>query len=221
MTIRVVLVDDQELVRTGLQMILSRAGDVAVVGEAAEGGEAVAVVGRTRPDVVLMDVRMPGMDGVEATRRICTGTGTRVLILTTFDLDQYVYAGLRAGASGFLLKDALADELLRAIRVIASGAAVLAPTATRRLLDRYVGTLPAPEPPPDVAAALTAREYEVLELIARGLSNAQIAQRLVLTEGTVKSHVSRILSKLHLTDRVQAVILAYETGIIRPGGATR
>jgi DNA-binding NarL/FixJ family response regulator len=216
-TIRVVLVDDQALVRTGLRLILANADGFEVVGEAADGAEAIAVVLRTQPDVVLMDVRMPGMDGVEGTRQIrASPDAPRVIILTTFDLDRYVFAGLRAGASGFLLKDALADELLHAIRVVASGEAVTAPSVTRRLLERFIPTLPAIECP-EPLAALTPREGEVLELVARGLSNAQIAARLVLSEGTVKCHVSRVLAKLDVRDRVQAVIIAYEAGLVRAG----
>ncbi len=221
MTIRVVLVDDQALVRTGLRMVLSNAPGIEVVGEAADGAEGVAAVARLSPDVVLMDVRMPGMDGVEATRRIraasAGGGGPRIVILTTFDLDQYVFAALRAGASGFLLKDALADELVKAVRVVASGEAVTAPTVTRRLLERFAGSLPADDGRAASLDVLTPREREVLGLVARGLSNAEIAARLYLSEGTVKAHVSRIFTKLDLRDRVQAVIVAYETGLIRVG----
>jgi DNA-binding NarL/FixJ family response regulator len=190
-----------------------------VVGEAADGDEAVRVAASACPDVVLMDVRMPGTDGIAATRRIRAATAApRVLILTTFDLDEYVYAGLRAGASGFLLKDALAPELLSAVRVVASGEAVVAPTVTRRLIERFIGDKPDPGGPSiAVFDVLTAREREVLTLIARGLANAEIAQRLFLSEGTVKTHVSRVLAKLGLRDRLQAVILAYEAGLVRVG----
>ena len=222
MSINVVIADDQALVRTGLWMILAETDDIEVVGEAADGDEAVRVVAAERPDVVLMDVRMPGTDGIAATRRIrAAGTGARVLILTTFDLDEYVYAGLRAGASGFLLKDALAPELISAVRVVASGEAVVAPTATRRLIERFIGDAPeSGRPPLATFDALTPREREVLTLIARGLANAEIAQRLFLSEGTVKTHVSRVLAKLGLRDRLQAVILAYEAGLIRVGQGT-
>jgi|SRR5450755_190643 DNA-binding NarL/FixJ family response regulator len=227
MTIRVVLADDQHLVRTGFEMILERTPDIEVVGHASNGGEAVSVCRDLHPDVVLMDVRMPGTDGIEATRQLRTDSQEnggplplpRVLILTTFDLDEYVLAGLRAGASGFLLKDTLAPDLIAAIRAVVAGDAVIAPSATRRLLERFI---PAGEPVstavarPDLAV-LTAREREVLELVARGLANAGIAQRLYISEGTVKTHVGRILHKLGLRDRVQAVILAYESGLIHPG----
>ena len=219
MTIRVVLADDQALVRTGFRMILAETDDIEVVGEAGDGDEAVRVVAAAGPDVVLMDVRMPGTDGIAATRRIrAAEPAPRVLILTTFDLDEYVYAGLRAGASGFVLKDALARELISAVRVVASGEAVVAPTVTRRLIERFVGD--GPEAGRLSLAALdvlTGREREVLMLIARGLANAEIAQGLFLSEGTVKTHVSRILAKLGLRDRLQAVILAYETGLVRAG----
>ena len=219
MTIRVVLADDQALVRTGFRMILAETDDIEVVGEAGDGDEAVRVAAAAGPDVVLMDVRMPGTDGIAATRRIrAAEPAPRVLILTTFDLDEYVYAGLRAGASGFVLKDALAPELISAVRVVASGEAVVAPTVTRRLIERFVGD--GPEAGRLSLAALdvlTGREREVLMLIARGLANAEIAHALFLSEGTVKTHVSRILAKLGLRDRLQAVILAYETGLVRAG----
>jgi DNA-binding NarL/FixJ family response regulator len=222
MTIRVVLADDQALVRTGFRMILMDAPDIEVVGEAADGAEAVEVVRATQPDVVLMDVRMPGTDGVEATRRIKEdvgeGPGPRILILTTFDLDEYVFAAIRAGASGFLLKDTLAADLLSAIRSVASGDSVVAPSATRRLLERFVDTMPnGRRRDPQVLATLTAREREVLGLVAQGLSNAEIAANLFLSEGTVKTHVGRILAKLEARDRVQAVVVAYETGLVRGG----
>jgi DNA-binding NarL/FixJ family response regulator len=216
--IRVVLVDDQVLVRTGFRVILDQTADIAVVGEAADGREAIDVVRRTRPDVVLMDVRMPGLDGIEATRRLCDpgrpDRPPRILILTTFDLDEYVFAGLQAGASGFLLKDTLASDLLAAVRTVAGGQAVAAPTVTRRLIEHFVKA--APRPPRDASRldVLTAREREVLVLITRGLSNGEIAETLVLSEGTVKGHVNRILAKLDLRDRVQAVILGYRTGLV-------
>ncbi|AIG80362.1 Hypothetical protein AJAP_37855 [Amycolatopsis japonica] len=213
MTIRVVIADDQSLVRTGLRMILDNADDIDVVGEAGDGAEAVALVADLDPDVVLMDIRMPEMDGVEATAAIAAAHRARVLVLTTFDLDEYVYAALQAGASGFLLKDALAPDLLSGVRVVASGEATLAPTVTRRLLDRVVTGLPA-APPDDRLALLTGRENEVLQQLARGLSNAEIAELLFLSPGTVKTHVGRILTKLGLRDRVQAVVFAYESGLI-------
>jgi DNA-binding NarL/FixJ family response regulator len=221
MTIRVILADDQALVRTGFRMILDGADDVEVIGEASDGAAAVRVAAEVSPDVVLMDIRMPGTDGITATRRIrAAGTGPKVLILTTFDLDEYVYAGLRAGASGFVLKDALAADLLSAVRVVASGEAVVAPTVTRRLIERFIGLGgdgDGPVASADVLSVLTPRERETLALIARGLSNAEIAGRLFLGEGTVKTHVSRVLAKLGLRDRIQAVILAYETGLVRVG----
>jgi DNA-binding NarL/FixJ family response regulator len=214
--IRVLIADDQALVRTGFRMIVENAPDMTIVGEASDGGEAAELALRLRPDVVLMDIRMPETDGVEATRRIqAAGGSTRVLVLTTFDLDEYVYASLHAGASGFLLKDTLAADLLAAIRVIARGDAVVAPSVTRRLIERYVTTQPAP-PAPATADTLTEREREVLVLLAQGLSNSELAGRLYVTEGTVKTHVSRILTKLDLRDRVQAVVYAYENGLIRP-----
>lgn len=217
----VVLADDQELMRMGFRMVIDSQPDLEVVGEATNGNEAVEVAGRLAPDVLLMDVRMPEMDGVEATRRIvASGRRTRVLILTTFDLDEYVYSGLRAGASGFLLKDAQPGDLLSAIRAVAAGDAVVAPAVTRRLLSAYSHRLPAPASPDPVdrdrLTQLTAREHEVLLLVARGQSNAEIAERLVLSEATVKTHVGRILSKLELRDRVQIVVFAYETGLITP-----
>ena len=218
--IRIVLVDDQELLRTGFRMILEAQQDMTVVGEAADGTAALDLLVRCPADVVLMDVRMPKLDGVEATRRLL-GDGRegapRVLILTTFDLDEYAFAAIKAGASGFLLKDVPPAELLTAIRAVYSGDAVVAPSTTRRLLDRFAPMLPATDaPPPPSLAALTEREREVLILIAQGMSNAEIAGRLVLSEATVKTHVGRILMKLELRDRVQAVVLAYETGLVRP-----
>ena len=217
--VRVALVDDQELVRTGFRMVLQAQPDVEVVGEAADGLAALRLLESVAADVVLMDVRMPGLDGVEATRRLRARDGApRVLILTTFDLDEYAYAALGAGASGFLLKDVPPAELVYAIRAVASGDAVVAPSTTRRLLERFGPALPLVRGPgPEALAALTPREHEVLLLLARGLSNAEIAGRLVLSEATVKTHVGRILAKLGLRDRVQAVVLAYETGLLRPG----
>jgi DNA-binding NarL/FixJ family response regulator len=216
--IRVLLVDDQVLVRTGFRMILERTADITVVGEAADGAGAVDAARRTRPDIVLMDVRMPTMDGIEATRRLRSGRRPddppRVIILTTFDLDEYVFAGLQAGASGFLLKDTLASDLLGAIRVVASGQAVAAPTVTRRLIEHFVSAAPSAERDASRLDVLTTREREVLTLIARGLSNGEIADALVLAEGTVKTHIGRILAKLGLRDRVQAVILGYQTGLV-------
>ncbi|GLY86623.1 response regulator [Actinoallomurus iriomotensis] len=216
--IRVLLADDQALVRTGFRMIVENAPDMRIVGEAGDGVEAAAMALKLQPDVVLMDIRMPEVDGVEATRRILAGGAerTRILILTTFDLDEYVYASLQAGAGGFLLKDTLAADLLSAIRVIARGDAVVAPTVTRRLIERHVGTHPLRPTPHTDPQTLTEREREVLALIARGLSNTEIATRIYVTEGTVKTHVSRILAKLGLRDRVQAVVYAYETGLVRP-----
>ena len=222
MTIRVLLVDDQALVRTGFRMIINTEPDLEVVGEAEDGRQAIIQTHRLQPDVVLMDIRMPEMDGVEATRQLA-GPGvphpTKVIILTTFDLDEYVVEALRAGASGFLLKDASATTLVEAIRVVARGEALLAPTVTRRLLDRFAPRLPAVDPlVTHNLATLTERELEILKLIARGLSNQEIATRLFLAETTVKTHVSNLLAKLQLRDRIQAVVLAYDTGIVRPGG---
>jgi DNA-binding NarL/FixJ family response regulator len=217
MTTRVVLVDDQVLMRTAFRTIFDETDDIAVVGEAGDGATGVRVVEQTRPDVVLMDIRMPGMDGVEATRLIVRPHATdtpRVLILTTFDLDEYVYAALRAGASGFLLKDALTDDLLAAVRAVASGEAVTAPSVTRRLIAHYVDCSPAPSAPSDRLATLTAREREVLTLIGRGRSNTEIQQDLHLAPGTLRTHINRIFAKLDLRDRVQAVILAYECGLV-------
>lgn len=223
--IRLIIADDQPLLRTGFRMILETERDMAVVGEAGNGEEAAALARRLQPDVVLMDIRMPVMDGVEATRRIMaapaapSGLRPRVLILTTFDLDQYVVEALRAGASGFLLKDVPPEELAVAIRVVAAGEALLAPSITRRLLDRFASTFTVEESPERPAAFgdLTERELEVFTLIGRGLSNQEIADELVLGETTVKTHVSRVFAKLGLRDRVQAVVLAYETGTVRPG----
>jgi DNA-binding NarL/FixJ family response regulator len=222
MTIRVLLVDDQALVRTGFRMIINTEPDLEVVGEAGDGRQAITQTHRLQPDVVLMDIRMPELDGVQATRQLA-GPGvphpTKVIILTTFDLDEYVVEALRAGASGFLLKDASATTLVEAIRVVARGEALLAPTVTRRLLDRFAPRLPAVDPlVTHNLTTLTERELEILKLIARGLSNQEIATRLFLAETTVKTHVSNLLAKLQLRDRIQAVVLAYDTGIMRPGG---
>jgi DNA-binding NarL/FixJ family response regulator len=214
MTIRVLLADDQTLVRSGFRMILRAEPDIAVVGEAADGADAITLARELEPDVVLMDVRMPNVDGIEATRRIVDGSGRspRVLILTTFDLDEYVYEALRAGASGFLLKDAPEDQLVSGIRIVAGGASLFAPAVTRRLIERFAGAVPTPPSP--ALGELTPRELEVLRLVARGLSNAEIAAELVLSEHTAKTHVAHILDKLDLRDRVQAVVLAYESGIV-------
>ncbi|MFE6447794.1 response regulator [Nocardiopsis dassonvillei] len=221
--VRVVLVDDQELVRTGFRMVLDAQPDIRVVGEAADGDTALELLRTLAADVVLMDVRMPRMDGVEATRRVCAADGgPRVLILTTFDLDEYAYAALKAGASGFLLKDARPPDLLSAIRSVHSGDAVVAPSTTRRLLDRFVSHLRADDeapPAPESLDVLTPREREVLAVVARGLSNTEIAALLHVSEATVKTHVGRILTKLDLRDRVQAVVLAYETGLVGVRGA--
>ena len=215
-SIRVLLVDDQALVRSGFRLILETREDLEVVGEAEDGREAVELARRLSPDVILMDVRMPNVDGVEATRRLAAaGSPARVLILTTFDLDEYVYEAIRAGASGFLLKDVQPAQLVDAIRVVAAGEALLAPTVTRRLLDRFADQLPSTKPPPELAR-LTERELEILTLLAEGLSNAELAERLFLSETTVKTHVSSVLRKLELRDRVQAVVLAYKAGLARP-----
>ncbi|MCT2590022.1 response regulator transcription factor [Streptomyces sp. N2-109] len=223
MAIRVMLVDDQALLRTGFRMVLAAQPDMEVVAEAGDGVQALEVLRGTKVDVILMDVRMPHLDGVEATRRICDGSGghePKVLILTTFDLDEYAFSALKAGASGFMLKDVPPDELLSAIRAVHSGDAVVAPSTTRRLIDRFSSVLPAtvPEPLARELERLTTREREVLVLIAQGLSNGEIAANLTLSEATVKTHVGRILTKLGLRDRVQAVVLAYETGLVRAGG---
>ncbi|MQA60936.1 MAG: response regulator [Actinophytocola sp.] len=214
--IRVVLVDDQELMRVGFRMVLGAQPDIDVVGEAANGADAVTLADELRPDVVLMDVRMPVLDGVQATQRIVKARHARVLVMTTFDLDEYVYSALRGGASGFLLKDTPPDDLVTAIRAVASGDAVVSPGVTRRLLDRFVDAGGAPRDD-SALAALTEREREVMALIARGMSNTEIAGTLFLSEATVKTHVGRILAKLELRDRVQIVVLAYETGLARPG----
>ena len=217
MTIRVLLVDDQTLVRAGFRKLLDSEPDVDVVAEAGDGLEAIEAAGRFRPDVVLMDIRMPRLDGLRATARLLARVpATRVVVLTTFDLDEYVFEALRAGASGFLLKDAPPDELIHALRVVAAGDALLAPTVTRRLIAEFTRQ-PVPRSDPRIDR-LTARERDVLTLAATGLSNAEIAARLYLAESTVKTHVTAVLTKLDLRDRTQAVVLAYETGLVRPGG---
>ncbi len=218
--IRVAIADDQALVRGGFAVLLRTAADIEVVGEAEDGQAALDLVSRERPDVVLMDIRMPQMDGVEATRRITSDdrlSATRVLILTTFDLDEYVFDALRAGASGFLLKDTLPDDLLTAVRVIASGDALLAPSVTRRLMESFVQRAAAPSRTPDGLDLLTPRESEVLVAVARGLSNTEIAEALFMSHATAKTHVSRLLTKLNARDRAQLVMLAYEAGVVAPG----
>ena len=214
--IRVVVADDQGLVRAGLCSILATQPDIEVVGQAADGDEAVRVVRDAEPDVALMDVRMPGTDGIEAARRLA-GSSARILMLTTFDMDEYVYAAMKAGACGFLLKDAPPESLVEAVRAAARGDALLAPAITRRLVEEFVRR-PAPgATSPEALAPLTPRERDVLAEVARGHSNAEIAGRLFLSEATVKTHVTRMLTKLHLRDRAQAVVLAYESGLVRPG----
>jgi len=219
--IKVLIVDDQSLLRMGFGMILEAEPDIEVAGEAADGATGISMTAALHPDVVLMDVRMPGMDGIQATAAITAAApASKVLILTTFDLDEYVFAGLKAGASGFLLKDALPAELLTAIRTVAGGEAVLAPTATRRLIDQFVSLLPGPGQQPDrdaLLAKLTGREQAVFTRLAAGRSNREIAGQMHLSPGTVKIHVGRILAKLGLRNRVQAVVLAYESGLITPG----
>jgi DNA-binding NarL/FixJ family response regulator len=215
--IRVLLVDDQELMRMGFRMVLGAQEDVDVVGEAANGLDAVQLAERLRPDVVLMDVRMPVLDGVEATKRIAEAGTAKVLVMTTFDLDEYALSALRNGASGFLLKDTPPGDLVSALRAVASGDAVVSPSVTKRLLSRFLGEGGGELRDAAVLEALTEREREVLVLIAKGLSNTEIARKLFLSEATVKTHVGRILAKLELRDRVQAVVLAYETGLVRPG----
>jgi DNA-binding NarL/FixJ family response regulator len=218
----VMLVDDQELVRAGFRMILDLEPDLRVVGEAADGEECLRHVRGLAPDVVLMDIRMPRLDGIETTRRLtATADAPKVLVLTTFDLDEYVYRAMSAGASGFLLKDVPRDQLVAGVRVVARGESLLAPAVTRRLVERFVRL---PEPGSGVPAAMTAlsaRELEVLRLLAAGLSNAEIADELVLGDATVKTHVARVLGKLGLRDRVQAVVMAYETGLVQPGAGRR
>jgi RNA polymerase sigma factor (sigma-70 family) len=219
-SLRVVIADDQALVRTGFAMILAADG-IEVVGEAADGAQAVDAVRRTRPDVVLMDIRMPEIDGLEATRRILSDaeTAPRIIILTTFDLDRYVYAALTAGASGFLLKDVTPEHLVAAIRLVRSGDALLAPAITRRLIERFASRDDQSATLHRDLSTLTPRELEVLQLLAKGLSNAELAARFQLSKATVKTHVARILFKLRLRDRAQAIVVAYETGLITPGGA--
>jgi DNA-binding NarL/FixJ family response regulator len=219
-SIRVLLVDDQALIRAGFRMILDAEEDLEVVGECSDGTQAVDSARRLTPDVVLMDIRMPEMDGIEATRQIAardSEAGPRVLMLTTFDLDEYVYDALRAGASGFLLKDVPAEELVSGIRVVANGDALLAPSVTRRLIQEFSRGAVAQQNAPAALEELTPRELEVFQLIARGMSNAEIAAELVVSETTVKTHVARVLMKLGVRDRVQAVVLAYESGVVAPG----
>ena len=219
MTLRVVIVDDQQLMRTGFEMILGSEGDIEVVGDAPDGRQGVELIRAQRPDVALMDIRMPEMDGLEATRLVTADASldTRVLVLTTFDLDEYVYDAVRAGASGFLLKDSPADELVRAVRVVAAGDALLAPSVTRTLIEEFARHRPEHNHTHEPIEGLTERETEVWRHMARGLSNAEIAAALYLGETTVKTHVSRVLMKLGVRDRVQAVVAAYESGVVRPG----
>jgi DNA-binding NarL/FixJ family response regulator len=214
---RVLLVDDQELVRTGFRLILDLEDDIEVVGEACDGEQCLRVIRELKPDVILMDIRMPKLDGVEATRRIVAAGGeSKVLILTTFDLDDYVYAAMRAGASGFLLKDVPRDQLVAAVRIVARGEQLLAPAVTKRLVERFVRLPPPVHGIPTELTGLSSRERDVLTLVAQGMSNAEIAETLVIGEATVKTHVARVLAKLSLRDRVQAVVLAYETGFVQP-----
>ncbi|GGV72709.1 DNA-binding response regulator [Streptomyces longisporoflavus] len=220
MTTRLLIVDDQELIRTGFRLFLQTQKDLEVVGEAADGHEALTRAAALRPDVVLMDIRMPHMDGVEATSRLtAAGSSPRVLILTTYDLDEYVFGALRAGASGFLLKDASRDRLLEAIRVVHAGEALLSPSITRRLIEDYATRTEPLRPPTKLPADLTPRERETLLLVARGLSNPEIAAHLVVTEATVKSHIGSLFAKLQLRDRAQAVVFAYENGLVLPGSS--
>jgi DNA-binding NarL/FixJ family response regulator len=218
--VRILIADDQALVRAGFRMILDAEDDIDVVGEASDGRQAVEMARRLAPDVVLMDIRMPELDGIEATRQVTEGNGAtlvRVLMLTTFDLNEYVYEALRAGASGFLLKDVPPEQLVAGIKIVAEGEALLAPSITRRLIQEFAHAAPAQSAPPPGFDELTAREVEVFKLVARGLSNAEIAAELVVSETTVKTHVARVLMKLGLRDRVQVVVLAYESGIAVPG----
>jgi DNA-binding NarL/FixJ family response regulator len=216
-TVRVVVADDQEVVRDGFAALLGTQPDIAVVGTASDGAEAVRVCREQRPDLVLMDVRMPGTDGIEATRQLAADDGgPRVLVLTTFDLDEYVYDALAAGASGFLLKDVTAERLFEAVRLVAAGEALLAPAVTRRLIGEFARLRPRRPQRPELLSSLTTREAEVLRLLAEAFSNAEIAERLVVSEETVKTHVSRVLAKLGLRDRSQAIVLAYESGLVVP-----
>lgn len=219
MTIRVLIADDQLLVRAGFRVLVDSAPDLEVLGEASDGRQAVTMAGELRPDVVLMDIRMPGLDGLAATREITADPeGPRVIILTTFDIDEYVFEALRSGASGFLLKDTEPTELLQAVRVVAAGEALLAPSVTRRLIEEFA-TRPDPHrPPPGALSSLTEREREVLVLVARGLSNTEIAEELVISPATAKTHVSRVMMKLAARDRAQLVVTAYETGLVSPRG---
>ena len=219
MTIRVLLADDQTLVRSGFRALLERSDDIEVVGEAADGAAAIDLARTERPDVLLMDIRMPGVDGLEATRRITadeTLAKARVIMLTTFELDEYVFEALHAGASGFLLKDVEPDELRAAVRIVAHGEALLSPSVTRRLIREFVAQPGRHRPPPEQLDSLTEREREVLALVAEGLSNQEIAERLVISPATAKTHVSRTMLKLHAHDRAQLVVVAYETGLVRP-----
>jgi len=219
--IRVAVADDQALVRSGFAVLLRSAPDIDVVGKAANGAEAIDLVARERPDVILMDIRMPEVDGLDATRAITDrGFDTRILILTTFDLDEYVYGALQAGASGFLLKDTLPEDLLGAVRVVADGDALLAPRVTRRLIEQFARQAPVPTTRDPAFDTLTDRETEVLVAVARGRSNAELADELFMSPATAKTHVSRLLAKLHARDRAQLVMLAYEAGLVTPGGAT-
>ena len=223
MTIRLVLVDDQELVRTGFRMILNAEEDIEVVGEASDGAEGIEVIRTTQPDVVLMDIRMPTMDGIEATRELCRDRSRencpRILILTTFDIDEYVYEALQAGASGFMLKDTPADDLVDGVRTIAAGDGLLSPSVTRRLIEEFVQRPGAAANRVSGLDTLTEREVEVLQHLARGLSNAEMAEALFVGETTIKTHISHILTKLELRDRVQAVVAAYESGLVAPGAS--